>query len=80
MSCQNALKMMMNRFSQVHKNIKSLSSYLLVLSYKEKINFLWIFTDNEVAGTRKNCMLFVTDVLLLQVVSQYNSTVKVSPP
>lgn len=40
---QNVVKMVMNRCSQVRKNMKSFSPHLLVLSYKEKINFLWIF-------------------------------------
>lgn len=72
--------MKMNRCSQVRKNIKSLSPYRLVLNHKKKINFLRIFTDNEVAGTRKICRLFVFNVLLLEVVSQCNFTVKVPPP
>lgn len=64
----------------MRKNIKSLSPSWVVLRYKEKINFLWIITDNEVAGTRKICMPFVFDVLLLEVVSQCNFTVKGPPP
>lgn len=40
---QNVVKMVMNRCSQVCKNMKSFSPHLLDLSYKEKINFLWIF-------------------------------------